>query len=150
MTEFKHILIDSLVFCQKEKGLNIHAWCLMPSHLHMIISSNQNPLFEIMRDFKKYTSKKIIEELGNINESRKEWLLKAFMGAGKDLKRIKQFKVWQDGNQPKELETNYFIEQKLNYLHDNPVNDEIVEESEYYLYSSARDYCGYSGLLREI
>jgi REP element-mobilizing transposase RayT len=50
--ELKHVIIDSLRYCQKEKGLVIHAWCLMPSHLHLIISS-ENKLSDILRDFKK-------------------------------------------------------------------------------------------------
>ncbi|MEO9477370.1 MAG: transposase [Cyclobacteriaceae bacterium] len=70
--EFKHIIIDSLKYCQTNKGLIIHAWCLMPSHLHMIISSNNESLSGIMRDFKKFTTKAILKELKVINESRSD------------------------------------------------------------------------------
>jgi putative transposase len=101
----------------------------------------------IIRDFKKYVSKEIIKELGLINESRKEWLLRAFHRAGAKLKRISNYKVWQDGNQPKQLMTNRFIQEKLDYVHNNPVESEIVDEPEHYLYSSARDYAGIKGLL---
>ena len=145
--EFRHIILNSLKHCQKEKGLNVHAWCLMPSHLHMIVSSNDEKLSDIFRDFKKYTSKSIVSELEQINESRKEWLLNAFKKAGQDLKRVSNYKVWQDGNHPKEIETNEFLEQKLGYIHNDPIESELVDEAEHYLYSSARDYCGYSGLL---
>ncbi len=145
--ELRHIILDSLRFCQKEKGLIIHAWCIMPSHLHMIISSEKEDLSSILRDFKKHTSKMIISEIEEINESRKEWLLRAFSQSGKDLKRIRKFKVWQDGNQPKGIETNVFLEEKLNYIHANPVKEEMVDEPEQYLYSSARDYGGIKGLL---
>jgi len=61
--QLKEIIINSLSYCQQEKGLRIHAWCLMPSHLHMIISSEKELLSAIMRDFKKHTNKKFIEEL---------------------------------------------------------------------------------------
>ncbi len=114
----------------------------------MIIGSEMGNLSEIMRDFKSYTAKKIVNEISLINESRKDWLLAAFSKAGKDLKRIKNNKVWKDGNHPKEIETNYFLDQKLNYIHQNPVEAGIVEEAEHYLYSSARDYCGIPGLLK--
>jgi len=40
------------------------------------------------------------------------------------------------------------MDQKLNYIHENPVVAGIVEQAEHYLYSSARDYCGYPGLLK--
>jgi REP-associated tyrosine transposase len=70
--EYCDLVLNSISYCQKEKGLIIHAWCIMPSHLHLIISSNRKfHLSEIVRDFKKYTSKAIIEEIKNINESRK-------------------------------------------------------------------------------
>ncbi|MEQ8478817.1 transposase [Fulvivirga sp.] len=145
--EFKHIIVESLKYCQKEKGLTIHAWCLMSSHLHMIISAKNGDLASIIRDFKKHTSKRIIKEMDLINESRKEWLLRAFKKSGEPLTRITNYKVWQDGNQPKEIVTNQFLDQKLDYIHHNPVENEIVEEPEHYLYSSARDYTGVKGLL---
>ena len=146
--EFRHVVVGSLKYCQENKGLKVHAWCLMPSHLHMIISSDKERLSDIMRDFKKFTSKQIVKEMDALNESRKEWLLRAFRSAGKDVKRVKNFKVWQDGNQPKGIETNDFLEQKLDYIHMNPVEAEIVEEAEHYLYSSARDYSGIKGMIK--
>ncbi len=145
--ELKRIIVDSLQFCQSSKGLVIHAWCLMPSHLHIIVSSRDQHLSDIMRDFKKFTAKKIIKELGLINESRKNWLFQAFQEAGKHMNRIQKYKVWQDGNHPISLESNYFVDQKLSYIHQNPVESEIVEEPEQYLHSSARDYAGIKGLL---
>lgn len=145
---FKHLLVDSLRHCQQHKGLVIHAWCLMPSHLHAIVSRRGEALLsEIMRDFKKYTSKQIVATLPQINESRREWLLRAFARAGQPLKRVQGYKVWQDGNHPVELFSNKFVNQKLHYIHRNPVVAEIVDEPEDYRYSSARDYAGQPGLL---
>ena len=143
--EFKYLVINSLKYCQKQKGLVVHAYCIMPSHLHLIISTKGEPLESIMRDLKKYLAKAIIKELDLINESRKKWLLRAFKKAGADLKRISNYKVWQDGNQPKQLMTTKFMIQKLDYLHNNPVEAEIVDEPENYVYISARDYAGRRG-----
>jgi putative transposase len=137
--ELKHVIIDSLRYCQKEKGLVIHAWCLMPSHLHLVISS-ENKLSDIIRDFKKHTSKKIIKTIEHIHESRKGWVLDLFNEVADHLKRVKDYKVWQDGNHPEILTSAKFTRQKLDYLHDNPVMDEIVDEPEEYRFSSARDY----------
>ncbi|HCW09191.1 MAG TPA: transposase [Cytophagales bacterium] len=138
--ELKHVIIDSLRYCQKEKGLIIHAWCLMPSHLHLIISIRQESLSDIMRDFKKFTSKELIKTMERINESRKDWILELFGEVADGLKRVSGNKVWQDGNHPEQLISAKFTKQKLNYLHENPVADEIVDEPEEYRYSSARDY----------
>ncbi len=73
--------------------------------------------------------------LQEINESRQQWLMRAFTKAGEKLNRVQQYKVWQDGNHPIHLDTNYLQAQKLHYLHQNPVQSEIVEEPEQYLYS---------------
>ena len=121
----------------------------MSNHLHMIISSKDGIILaSIMRDFKKFTSKKIISLIKNDGiESRRNWILDRFELAGKKLNRIKNYKVWKDGNHPEELYSNKFIQQKLNYIHNNPVTAEIVDEPEHYLYSSARDYIGEKGLI---
>ena len=67
---YRHILIDSLKYCQNEKGLIIYAWCLMSNHLHLIVASKEgHHLSEILRDFKKFTSKKIVQSISEINES---------------------------------------------------------------------------------
>ena len=146
--EYKHILINAIEYYQTKRGLNVHAYCIMPSHLHLIISSqNGESLSAILRDFKKLTNRRLIEEVNLINESRREWLMRAFKRAGKELKRITGYKLWQDGNHPIELTINEMIQQKLDYIHQNPVEAEIVDEPEYYWYSSARDYAGSKGLL---
>ena len=145
---FKHVLVDSLQYCQQHKGLVIHAWCLMPSHLHAIISRRGNvSLSAIMRDFKTFTSKQIIATLSRINESRQDWLLRAFARAAQPVKRVSKYKVWQDGNHSIELYNATLLQQKLDYIHYNPVADETVEVPEDYWYSSARDYAGRPGLL---
>ncbi len=139
--ELKHVIVDSLRYCQKEKGLVIHAWCLMPSHLHMIVSTRQEKLSDIMRDFKKFTSKELINTIERIRESRRGWILELFGEVADHLKRVRKYKVWQDGNHPELLYSAKFMRQKLDYIHNNPVADEIVDEPEEYRYSSARNYC---------
>lgn len=81
-----HIIIDTLKKYQEKRNLIIHAYCIMPSHLHLIISSKNSTesLGGIMRDFKKLSNKRILEEIININESRKDWLLRAFQNSGKN------------------------------------------------------------------
>jgi len=148
--ELADVIVESLIFCQKEKGLIIYAWCLMPSHLHMIVSANTGKnLADIIRDFKKFTSKKIIETIKGINESR-DWLLNKFQFAAKTHSKTEQYKFWQDGFHPIILETNFSMEQKLNYVHQNPVEAGIVFEPQHYRLSSAINYCGGLGLINVI
>jgi putative transposase len=144
----KVTLVESLEYCQKNKGLVIFAWCLMPSHLHMIARAEDGVnLSDILRDFKKFTSKKIIEQINDEAESRREWMLDRFEFAGKHNNKIKNYKFWQDGNHPVEL-TNYnFIQQKLHYIHNNPVVEGFVQNPEEYLFSSARNYAEMKGVI---
>jgi putative transposase len=148
---YKHIIVDSKRYCQEQKGLELYAWCLMSNHLHLIAAGAEGVLLsDILRDFKKHTSKKITAAIEGEHESRRTWMLNRFEYAGRNDKKIKYYKFWQDGNEAKEVYSNEFLDQKLEYIHMNPVVAEIVDEPEYYRYSSARDYAGESGLLNVI
>ena len=139
--EYRDIVLNSIRHCQKEKGLVLYAWCLMSNHIHLIVSAINYEASDILRDFKKYTSKKIITAIQeNPGESRKEWMLKIFESAGTQNSRNTNFQFWRQDNQPKELYSENFIQQKLNYILNNPVEAGIVDKAEEYLYSSARDY----------
>ena len=72
-------IVESLAYCQKHKGLEIYAWCLMSNHLHLLARSNgPSTLPEIIRDFKKRTAKTITQQIKEEPESRREWMLKIF------------------------------------------------------------------------
>ena len=139
---YQEVIIDALNYCSKAKGLHIHAWCLMTNHIHLLASVEQErpSLPDIMRDFKKFTSKKIIEAIQLNNESRKDWLLNKFEYAGKYNPKIKDYKVWQDGYHPVACFSKDFLSQKLDYIHNNPVKAGLVWEAQYYALSSAIDY----------
>ncbi len=147
---YKHIILESLEYCQKNKGLIIYAWVLMSNHLHAIVGSNsQERVSDIWRDFKKFTSKKIIETIQTeYSESRSEWMLNRFEYSGKNDKKIKNYRFWQEGNDAQGIYLNDYFEQKLNYIHENPVKAELVNRAEDYRYSSAIDYAGSIGLLK--
>ncbi len=146
----KKKLIESLKFCQENKGLIIYAWCLMSNHLHMICQSQKEDKFlsDIIRDFKTFTSKQIIKTIEKETESRREWMLSYFEKSCVDLKRNQKFKVWQAGFHAEEISQQRFLEQKLDYIHNNPVKAGIVELPQHYLYSSARNYAELEGLIK--
>jgi REP element-mobilizing transposase RayT len=113
----------------------------MPSHLHLIVRSDgKHELWSVIRDFKKYTSRKILEQIIDEPESRREWLLDKFSFAGKHLKSIRNYKFWQSGNHAEVIYSTKFFYNKLDYIHRNPVVDMIVEREDEYLFSSARNY----------
>jgi len=137
---YRDIVIDSLQFCQKNKGLEVYAYVIMSNHMHLLVRASNSNLSSILRDLKRHTSKKIIETIQNESESRREWLLMIFRYAASKHSRNNEFQVWTHENHAEEIFSNKFIEQKIHYIHQNPVRSGIVEKAEDYLYSSARNY----------
>ncbi|TAD95288.1 MAG: transposase [Bacteroidetes bacterium] len=145
---YKDIMVESLRYCQEKKGLEIFAWCLMSNHIHLIIRAKEGYyLSDILRDLKKFTSAKIIDSIQAEIESRKEWLIWFFKRAAQKNSRNTKHQFWQQDNHAEELISNRFKEQKLDYIHKNPVVEGWVEEPEHYLYSSAKNYAGQKGLI---
>ncbi len=137
----RYVLTQALEHCQQEKGLEIYAYCIMSSHLHLLCkATNGFILSDVIRDFKKYTSKKIIQKIVEEPENRREWILAYFQNACQHLKRNQKYKVWQDGYHAEHIYSNAFINQKISYIHNNPVKEKIVTLPEDYYFSSARNY----------
>jgi putative transposase len=150
-SNYVDILLDSLRYCQKEKGLRIHGWCIMSNHVHLIISTQvgHHPS-DVLRDLKKFTSKQIVAAIEDkkLPESRRGWMLWLFRKAGEANSKNTFYQFWQQENHPIEIFSNKFIDQKLAYIHENPVKSGLVDEPWEYRYSSARDYmCNKKGLL---
>ena len=110
----------------------------MSSHLHLIAAAESNLLSDILRDFKSYTAKQLLQLIqANPQESRKEWLLYLFRHFASKNNHNIEFQFWQQHNHPIDLTSNELIEQKLHYIHQNPVTAGIVNEPTDYVYSSA-------------
>jgi hypothetical protein len=74
-------------------------------------------------------------------------MLDYFRKAGENLRGITNYKLWKNGNHPEEISSNKFFDEKLDYIHNNPVEELIVEKPEDYFFSSARNYAGLSNYL---
>jgi REP element-mobilizing transposase RayT len=143
--EYKDIFLESLRYCQENKGLELYAFVIMSSHVHMIIGRNSDSSVEaIIRDIKKYTASKIIGAIKkNQRESRRDWLLGFFQRAGMNNSHNTHYQFWQQHSHPIGLSTNAMIGRRLDYIHNNPVTAGIVLSPEDYLYSSAVNYVGF-------
>ena len=137
----RDVLIESLKYCQKEKGLIIYAYVIMSNHIHMIVQTSEpHQIKDTIRDFKKFTSKKILFQIQNEPESRREWMLKIFEDEAEQSKKHKSYKFWQVGNHAIEVYSLKFSWDKINYIHNNPVKAGFVNESYHWKYSSASNY----------
>lgn len=146
---YRDIVIESLEYCCRVKGLRVVAYCIMPNHLHLIVyCTGEDGLSAILRDFKKFTANRILESITGNPESRRIWLLRHFSWRGRMNPNNKHYQLWQQGdNHPIELYSHRFIEQKITYIHDNPVRAGWVYKPEQYPYSSAGWYANETGPL---
>ena len=139
---YRDILLDSIRFCQANQGLMVHAWVLMSNHLHMICSCKpNNDIALVLRNIKSFTAMKLIDAIiKNPKESRRENMLNIFEAEGKKSSSNFRFKFWEHENHPILLDSAFVFNQRLNYLHWNPVTAGFVTEPWHWKLSSATDY----------
>jgi REP element-mobilizing transposase RayT len=134
--EYAMIPLNSLAWLQEQKRLLLFAYVLMPSHLHAILKPENHPIGEIVQDFGSFTAHEILKKLQSDNEKD---LLKIFRRSKRDPRH--QHSIWQD-IQAKNVYSVEILQQKLEYIHQNPVAKDwkLVEDRADYLYSSAGYY----------
>jgi REP element-mobilizing transposase RayT len=145
---YRDCVIECLDFCIKNKGMVLYGYVIMSSHVHLIVQSDRGELSDLIRDFKKFIAKTILEKIQNSPESRKEWILERFKLAAEKHTRNKNYQFWQYGNHAEEILSNKFMWTKLDYIHLNPVRAGLVENASSYVYSSASNYVNDSGMLK--
>ena len=136
------IIIASLTFCRKQKGLRLHAYVILDNHLHLMVSSDN--LSQVIRDFKRHTAKGILA-LGRQDD--KQWLLKQFEFFKCGHKVESSHQVWQEGVHPQAITSEEMLRQKLDYIHFNPVKIGLLDCPADWRYSSARNFSGSEGVL---
>ncbi len=142
------VLAESIEYCRKHKGMEIYAYCFMPSHVHFIFRSVNEDPSGLLRDFKRHTSRRMIQIIEeNPQESRQEWLLWMFKREVEKYKTKSTYQFWQHHNKPIELWSEKVIQQKIEYIHQNPVESGFVLEATEWKYSSARNYADENYLL---
>jgi len=143
--ECRDILIRNLKYCIDHKGLLLYGYVLMTNHVHAIMAAEQDTkgLSHLIRDFKSYTSKELSAwVLSDKKESRKAWMTDIFRHFGFISGKVDLFQIWTHDNRPMVITQMDFFNQKLNYIHQNPVKAGIVRRPEDFLYSSASNYAG--------
>jgi putative transposase len=139
-SKYSDVILESLEYCQKNKGLEVFEFVIMPSHVHLIVRRLEGKLSDVLRDMKAYTAKKIIkmieEEQG---ESRKEWLLYMFQYYAKYTKQNEKYQFWQKTSFPVQLSNHEMYSQKVEYILLNPVEAGYISAPEQWQYSSANN-----------
>ena len=136
--KYRQIIVDSLNYCRENKGLLLYGLVIMLNHIHFVSSTIENKLLsDIMRDFKRHTSKLIAKELEKDNE---KLYLYIFKKAAERQRKKAKYKIWKDEYHPEAIYSEEWFLQKLNYLHANPVRKGFVVKPEDWKYSSARNW----------
>jgi len=132
------VLINSLAYCQKDKGLRIHGYVVMPNHFHLVVTTPApNSLSPVIRDLKRYTSRELTRVL---EESSWELPVRIFRKTGMSSGTGRKYKVWQDEFHPVAVFSEEVFRVKLDYLHQNPVRKGLVRKASDWWYSSAGFY----------
>jgi len=150
--EYRNIIIESLNYCIKNKGLRVHAFCIMTNHVHLIVSAHDGfKIAFIVRDLKKHTANTLLKAIiKNDRESKREWMLWMFERTGKKNASNEKYQFWQNGYHPVELNNIALIDQRLDYIHNNPVRAGFVLSPEEFMYSSARNYSSKRDCVMEV
>jgi REP element-mobilizing transposase RayT len=133
--KYKQIILDSLSFLVEQKRIVLYGFVLMPNHIHLLWRIQ--PLYhkeEVQRDFLKFTAQKIIADLKKHHPK----VLELFYVNTKDRK----YQIWERNPLSVYCFSNAVTEQKLNYIHQNPLQEKwsLAETPEAYQYSSASFY----------
>jgi len=129
--------------------MEVFAYCFMPSHIHLVFRSDKEDPSGLLRDFKGFTSRRLIKEIEeNPQESRKEWLLRMMERAAKKKSNVTKRQFWQQNNKPIELWSAKVLKQKIDYIHNNPVESGFVTNPIDWKYSSARNYADDETILK--
>jgi REP element-mobilizing transposase RayT len=141
---YRDIIIESFKYCQKHKGMHLHAYVIMSNHVHLIASVDEGcSISDFVRDCKKFTAKQILDSIeSSMIESRREWMLHQFKYYASRHSRNELYQLWEHDNHFVEVSSATFTQQKIDYIHHNPVRAGLVYRPEDYVYSSASNYAG--------
>jgi len=124
----------------------------MTNHVHLVFRSINGQKPELLiGDLKRCTSQSIVKRIQeNQREGNNELYLDYFKKEAEKSSNVKHFQFWRHDNKPIELWSDKVIQQKIDYVHNNPVKKGLVNKAEDYVYSSAIDYSGQNGLVDNV
>lgn len=140
--EIAKIILDSLDFLIRKDRLALHGFVIMDNHLHLIASSAN--LTKEIGLFKSYTARCIVDFF---KENHFDGILKQFHFYKKQHKTDQEYQVWEEGSHPEAIIDEKMLNQKLDYIHYNPIRKGYVEDPAHWRYSSFKNYMGEEGLL---
>ncbi|MCR9131049.1 MAG: transposase [bacterium] len=140
--DISNICIDALSYLQSNNSTTLYGYVLMHNHLHLVIEADDVP--NIIRRFKSFTARKIIDTLKAKNQL---YYLRKLETRKHDHHKDSNYQVWQEGYHPKQIFTSEIMVQKLAYMHNNPVVAGFIDKPGDWRCSSARNYLGLKAVI---
>ncbi|MDP8242075.1 MAG: hypothetical protein P9M09_03520 [Candidatus Celaenobacter antarcticus] len=137
-SKYCDIIIDNFKFYRNNKKLKIFFYVIMDHHIHVILS-HPSGIEMIVQNIKGFIAKEVIALL---KEGKKNEILDLLKIFKKPYKKNSTYQFWQEGSHPKLINSMNMLNQKINYIHLNPVKRGFVTEPEDWYYSSARNFAG--------
>jgi REP element-mobilizing transposase RayT len=153
------IAINTILFYEKRGDFNLKGYMIMPDHIHMICEyspppsgSDRSPelsgiirpgsgrspdLPSIIRDIKKYIAKETIRALITLDV---EMLLTIRLSRQK--KKGHTYQLWQPDYYDFNILTDSKLNEKLKYMHENPLRKGLCNNPFYYEFSDVKRYFG--------
>ena len=128
------IVVNALSFCRANKAMRLYAYVIMENHLHIVAGAPD--LSRVVKEFKSFTAREIV---ALTETSGRAELLNRFMLQKKRYKDESRYQVWQEGAHPLIIRNDAVLNQKIAYIHNNPVRRGYVDAPEHWRYSSARN-----------
>jgi len=128
----KQIILNSLRFLVNDKRIWLYGYVIMPNHIHILWCKQSNWLYKnVQQHFSKYTAQQIKFNLLNTG---------ADISIYKSTQNDREYQFWERRPHTATMYNRTVLEQKLDYIHHNPVKAKLVSLPEDYLYSSAGYY----------
>ena len=137
-SSYMDIILENFAFYRENQHFKIFSYLIMDNHIHLIASHPDN-LSQVIQNFKSYTAKKLLYSL---KSDKRDWILQLMSAYKPDYKSESTYQFWQEGNHPKQIQDIEMYNQKVEYIHYNPVRRGLVSNEEDWVYSSARNFLG--------
>ncbi len=149
---YKQIVVHTLNHFIDTKGLVVYGWCLMTNRLYLIAQAQRHVLLgDIRKGFKQFTSEKILEAIRSEPAEKQSWMLQRFEKSTGLFHAQKKHECWKKIKEPVLVDVKRpdVMAEHLEFIHNAPVRERVVQYPVDYYYSSARDYVeGAAGLVK--
>ena len=130
----KEVILNSLQYLVEEKAAKVYAYVIMPNHIHLLWKPLETEKYQnVQLSFMRFTAQKLLFQLQDSDRHIDDFLVD---------KKDRNYQIWQRNPLAVEMYSRKLIEQKLDYIHNNPVQGKwmLAKSPIDYEYSSAQFY----------